>query len=161
MRVVIKQSTETRTGISVVKTAGAIDTFNILGRRIHTIESAYRDQRILIHRWFGEVFDEEIKEILGGHFVEAFVESKCTKLLADLSQWAASWDGVNDYLRDDVMPRLFAAGLRHLAVFVKRDESMEDDANRFALERFANEIDNVNASFSSEQDAMEWLRTRG
>ncbi|WP_148314280.1 hypothetical protein [Sorangium cellulosum] len=161
MRVVLRQSTETRTGISVVKTAGAIDTFNILGSRIHTIESTYCADGILTHRWFGEVFDEEIKEILGVHFVDAFIESKCTKLLADLSQWAASWDGVNDFLRDDVMPRLFAAGLRHLAVFVKRDESTEDHANRFALERFANEIDNVNASFFSEKAAVEWLRARG
>lgn len=161
MRLVIKQSTETRTGISVVKSAGAIDTFNILGRRIHTIESTYCRQRILTHRWYGEVFDEEIKEILGFHFVDAFIESKCDKILADLSQWAASWDGVNDYLRDDVMPRLFAAGLRHLAVFVKRDESAEDDANRFALERFETQIDNVKASFSSEQEALRWLGSRG
>ncbi|XXX74462.1 hypothetical protein WMF30_43125 [Sorangium sp. So ce134] len=144
-----------------MKTALAIDTFNILGNRIHTIESTYCGQDILTHRWFGEVFDEEIKEVLGGHFVDAFVESKCTKILADLSQWSTSWDGVNDFLRDDLMPRLFAAGLRHLAVFVKRYESADDDANRFALERFANEIDNVNGSFFSEQAAVEWLRARG
>lgn len=161
MKVVIKKSTETRTGISVVKTAGAIDTFNVLGSRIHTIESIYYKQGILTHRWFGEVFDEEIKEILGGHFVDAFIESKCTKILADLSQWSASWDGVNDELRDHIMPRLAAAGMRHLAVFVKRDKAAEDDANRFALERFETEVENVNASFFSEQEALEWLRARG
>ncbi|KYF50731.1 hypothetical protein [Sorangium sp. So ce854] len=160
MRVVIRRSTETRTGISVVKTAGAIETFNVLGNRIHMIDSVHCKHDVLTHRWFGEVFDEEIKEVLGGHFVDAFIESKCTKILADLSQWSTSWDGVNDFLRDDVMPRLAAAGMRHLAVFVKRDMPPEDDANRFALERFENAIENVNASFFSEHEALEWLKTR-
>jgi len=158
MRIVMKESTETRTGISVVKTEGCIETFNVLGSKIHSVESLYYEYGILTHRWFGEVFDEEIKEILGGHFVDAFVESRCSKILADLSRWSVSWDGVNDWLRDDLMPRLEEAGLRRLAVFVKGDLTTENDASRLALERFENENQNIDASFFSEQKALEWLR---
>ncbi len=160
MKMVIKKSTESLTGISVVKTEGNIETFNVLGRKIHAIESVYFKEGIFTHRWFGDVFDEEIREVLGGHFVDAFIASKCSKMLGDLSQWTSSWDGVNDFLREDVMPRLFAAGLKHGAVFVKGDASAEEDANRFALERFENNIQNVNASFFSEQQALAWLRAR-
>src|SRR5262249_12904063 len=154
MRTVMKESTSTRTGISVVKIDGCIETFNVLGKKIHSIESLYCKDGILTHRWFGEVFDEEIKEILGGHFVDAFVESRCSKILADLSQWSVSWDGVNDWLRDELMPRLEGAGLRRLAVFVKGDPAAEMDANRLALERFENENQHINASFFSEQRAL-------
>jgi hypothetical protein len=159
MKIVLKESTSTRTGISVVKADGCIETFNVLGKRIHSIESLYCQFGILTHRWFGEVFDEEIKEILGGHFVDAFIENRCSKILADLSQWSVSWDGVNDWLRDDLMPRLEEAGLTRLAVFVKGDPAAVMDANRLALERFENENQHINATLFSEQKALEWLRS--
>jgi hypothetical protein len=153
---VLKKSTDTRTGISVVRNGTTVETYNILGNKIHVIDSSRAEDGILIHRWFSEVFDDEIKEVLGGHFVDEFIASKCTRLLADLSQWAVSWDGVNDWLRDDLMPRLYDAGLRHLAVFVAPTE--ESESNRFAAERFSTENPGVDSSFFSEEAAVAWLK---
>lgn len=152
---VLKRSTDTRTGIMVVRTGNSVETYNILGKKVHVIDATYYPRKILTHRWFSEVFDEEIKEILGGHFVDEFVASRCTRILADLSQWQVSWDGINDWLRDDLMPRLYAAGLRHLAVMVAPTE--ESESNRFAAERFQNENPGINSNFTSEAAAVTWL----
>lgn len=153
---VLRRSTETRTGITVIRKGSLVESYNILGNRVHVVDHCYVPQGVLTHRWVSEAFDEEIKEILGGHFVDEFVAAKCSLLLADLSQWAASWDGVNDWLRDELMPRLYAAGLRHLAVVVAPSE--EAASNRFAAERFEAENPGINSSFVSEQAAVAWLK---
>lgn len=153
---VLKRSTDTHTGISVVRNGTAVETYNILGKKIHVIDTVHAKHGILTHRWFSEVFDAEIKEILGGHFVDEFVASKCTRILADLSQWSVSWDGTNDWLRDELMPRLYEAGLRHLAVVVAPSE--ESESNRFAAERFSSDNPGVNAPFTSEAEAIAWLK---
>lgn len=156
----MRRSTDTRTGISVVKTKERIDTFNIVGDRIHTIEWCYLQHRVLVHRWYGIVFEEEIKEVLAGHFTDAFLESKCTKILADLSNWTVSWDGVNEWLRDECMPRLYKGGLKRLAVIVPSESAgVVHDANRFAVERFATENPNIDPTFPTEQEALEWLKS--
>jgi hypothetical protein len=155
---VLKRSTETRTGISVTRVGANVESYNILGKKIHVIDAAHDSHGILTHRWFSEVFDEEIKEVLGGHFVDEFITRKSTLILADLSQWAVSWDGVNEWLRDDLMPRLYAAGLRHLAVIVAPVE--EAESNRFAAERFSNENPGINSSFTSEAAAVAWLKAQ-
>lgn len=155
---VLKKTTETRTGVSVVRNGIFVESYNILGKKIHVIDAVHVADGILTHRWYSEVFDEEIKEILGGHFVDEFIASKCTLLLADLSQWAVSWDGVNDWLRDDLMPRLYRAGLRHLAVMVAPSEDSE--SNRFAAERFSIENPGINSSFTSEAAAVAWLKSQ-
>ena len=156
MKIVIRKSTDTETGISVVKSDGLIETFNVVGTKIHTVESTYSQYGILTYRWFGDTFDVEIKEILGGHALDAFVESKSSKLLIDASQWTTSWDGVNDWVRDHLMPRLQDVGLRRLAVFVNSEPV--EDANKFAVERFESQHQNVNGSFRSEQSAVAWLK---
>lgn len=154
---VLRRSTETRTGISVVRNSDLVETFNILGKRIHVIDPVHRDDGILTHRWLHEAFDEEIMEVLGGHFVDEFARHHCSRLLADLTPVTISWDGVNDWLRDDLMPRLYAIGLRHLATVVAtRDES---DSTRFAAERFS-ENPGVNAPFTSEAAAIAWLKAQ-
>lgn len=159
MKIELKKSTDTRTGISVFKTGNRIDTFNILGDRVHTIEHDHAADKILTHRWFGTIFDEEIKEVLGGHFAEAFLASGCTKLLADLSGTVTSWDGVNDWLRDDLMPRLYRGGLTHLAL-IMAPTSGETESNQFAAERFAQENPNISPTFSSEAQALAWLKAK-
>lgn len=155
---VLKRSTDTNTGISVVRNGQFVETYNILGKKIHVVDATHVAQGILTHRWFSEVFDEEIKEILGGHFADEFIASKCTLILADLSQWAVSWDGVNDWLRDDLMPRLYRAGLRHLAVMVAPVE--EAESNRFAAERFSTDNPGIKSSFVSEAAAVAWLKAQ-
>lgn len=160
MNTELRKSTDTRTGISVVKSDGGIDTFNVLGERVHTIDYAHAGAKILTHRWFGTVFDEEIKEILAGHFIEAFLASGCTKVIADLSKTVTSWDGVNDWLRDEFMPRFYQGGLTHLAL-ITAPASGEAESNQFAAERFAEENPNISPTFSSEAQALAWLKAKG
>lgn len=160
MKTELKKSTDTRTGISVVKTDDRIDTFNVLGERVHTIEHTHAGDKIFTHRWFGTVFDEEIKEILDGHMADAFLASGCTKVLADLSGTVTSWDGVNDWLRDEFMPRLYRGGMTHLAL-VTAPAGGEAESNQFAAERFAIENPNISPTFSSEAQALAWLRAKG
>jgi len=153
---VLKRSTDTKTGISVVRKGSTVETYNILNEKIHVIDSSRTQDGILIHRWFSSVSDDEIKEILGGHFVDEFIAHGCSLLLADLSHWVVSWDGINDWLRDDLMPRMYDVGLRHLAVFAA--PTQEADSNRFAAERFSAENPGVNSSFVSEESAVAWLK---
>ncbi|NVB42283.1 hypothetical protein G6O69_30950 [Pseudenhygromyxa sp. WMMC2535] len=139
-----------------MRTGDLVETYNIMGKKIHVVDASRAGEGIMIHRWFAEVFDDEIKEVLGGHFADEFIARGCALLLADLSEWEVSWDGVNDWLRDDLMPRLYAAGLRHLAVVVAPTEVTE--SNRFAAERFSTENPGVDSSFYSEEAAVEWLK---
>lgn len=152
---IIRKSTETRTGISVVRVGDALETYNILGERLHAIEYTYASLGIFTHRWFVSAFDEEAKEIMAGHFVDAFLASKCTKILADVSSLTVSWDGMNDWMRDELMPRLYAGGLRSVAVFIATDPS---ESNRYAAERFQEDNRGVNTAFTSEAAAVAWLK---
>lgn len=159
MKTELRKSTDTLTGISVVKIGDRIDTFNVLGERVHTIEHSHAAEKIFTHRWFGTAFDEEIKEILAGHFVDAFLASGCTKVLADLSGTVTSWDGVNDWLRDELMPRLYKGGMTHLALITATAVG-EAASNQFAAERFAEENPNISPTFSSEAQALAWLKAK-
>jgi hypothetical protein len=154
---VIRRATDTTTGISVVRNGDLVESFNILGRRIHVIDPVHVADGILTHRWLSEAFDGEIMEVLGGHFVDEFAAHGCSRLLADLSTVTFSWDGVNDWLRDDLMPRLYAAGLRHLAVVIATTDDSE--SSRFAAERFSDNP-GVNAPFVSEAAALAWLKAQ-
>jgi hypothetical protein len=154
---VLKRSTDTKTGISVVRNGPLVETFNILGKKVHVIDPSRVGEGILINRWLSEVFDEEIMEILAGPFYDEFAAHGCSRLLADMSAVTASWDGVNDWLRDDLMPRLYTIGLRHLATVVATSD--ESDSTRFAAERFS-ENPGVNAPFTSEAAAIAWLKAQ-
>lgn len=158
---ILKSSTETRTGIRVVEDGDVVETFNILGERIHRIEKPGRIPGIYVARWYGMPLDEEMKEIIGGHFYEIFLECGGPLSLVDMRDCKASWDGINEWQRDEVMPRAYQAGLRRVAMIVPREaapgEEQVPENHQFAIERFA-EGDAHIGGFFSEEEALAWLR---
>jgi hypothetical protein len=162
MKKILKHATETRTGIRIEQDGDRVETFNILGERIHVIDRLRPDDGIFIVRWSGVHLDEEVKEIVAGHYFEGFCASGCTRLFVDASQSRASWTGVNDWQREEILPRLIAAGLQRCALLLPGPDAMLDpdvaEAHETAGEQLAEGFE-VIAVFSSEQKALAWLRS--
>ncbi len=153
----VKSSVETRTGIRIVDTGDRLETYNVLGDLLHVVEFSRRDEGILIARWRGSALEAEIREIVGGHFLTTFIESGCPRVLLDTRAWHTSWDGVNDWQREVIMPQAYGAGLQRVAVLLPGSEADLADMHEHAAERFGEEDPRI-ASFTSEDAALAWLR---
>ncbi len=158
---ILKRSTETRTGISVVQDGDVVETFNVLGERIHRIEKPGYIPGIFVARWYGTPLNEEMKEIIGGHFFTIFLECGGPLCLIDIRDCKASWDGINDWQRDEIMPKAYEAGLKRVATLLPREaapgEEQVVENHEFAASRFAEDDAHIGAFFS-EQEALDWLR---
>lgn len=154
---VIKSSAESPTGIRVVDTGERIETCNVLGDLLHTVEFSLRGEGILIARWRGDALEAEIKEIVGDHFLPTFIASGCTRALLDTRELMTVWDGVNDWQREVIMPQAYRAGLQRTAVLIPGSEADLADLHQYASERFAEEDPRI-AAFTSEEAALAWLR---
>lgn len=161
---ILKIATETRTGIRVVQDGDVVETFNILGERIHRIEKPGRIPGIFVARWYGTPLNEEMKEIIGGHFYDVFLECGGPLCLIDIRDCKASWDGINEWQRDEIMPKAYAAGLQRVATLLPAEAAPGEEEvvehHEFAASRFAEDDAHI-AAFFSEEAAVAWLRRAG
>ncbi|MDC0676282.1 MULTISPECIES: hypothetical protein [Sorangium] len=157
----LKRPIETRTGIRVVHDGDVVETFNVVGERIHRIEKPGRIPGVFVARWYGTPLDEEMKEIIGGHFYDVFLECGGPLCLIDIRDCKSSWDGINDWQRDEIMPKAYAAGLKRVATLLPREAAPGAEQvvenHEFAASRFAEDDAHI-AAFFSEEEALAWLR---
>jgi hypothetical protein len=148
--------TVTHTGITIQQKEKNIESYNSKGQLIHIIEHGETSNKIAIHRWFGSVTNEEIKEIFDGHFYAFLEREKIKKILVDTSKMSNLFDGVNDWLAQYYIPKLLKTGVKYNAFLLSEE---------FYLHLATDDLDEgietpfVTHMFGSEDKALQWLKS--
>lgn len=145
----------THTSITIQHKDNRIESYNSKGQLIHIIESKEIPSKIAIHRWFGSVTNEEIKEILDGPLYTFLEQHKLNKILADISKMNSYFDGVNRWLAEYYIPKLLKIGTKYNAYLLSEEfySYLADDLDAPIEGAF------VTHMFGSEDNALTWLKS--
>lgn len=146
---------KTHTSISIQQKDNRIESYNTKGQLIHVIENKELPSKIAIHRWFGSVTNEEIKEIMDGHFYTFLEQNKSNKILVDTSKMNSFFDGVNQWLAEYYIPKLLKIGTKHNAYLLSEEfyAYLAADLDEPIESNF------VTHMFGSEESALRWLKS--
>ena len=154
METIIKDFTETTSKFRVIQEGHKILSLHRSGEVFHFIDQNYLNRGILFHGWVGYRKNEQIIEVLEGHFWDTFMKFPCKKMLIENSKMTGSFSGINEWLSNTFMPRMIENGLTHNAVVFP--------ANIFAqlaVEDWDQKVGGFhNRSFKSESEALTWLK---
>lgn len=155
METKIKDFTQTKTGFKVIQTGNTIQSINKMDQVFHEIDLTYLKEGILYHGWIGYRTNDQIKEVLDGHFVELYNKHKCSKMLIENSKMTGTFSAINDWLNDYFMPKMINSGLTHNAVVFP-----ENIFAQLAVEDWDQKVGGFhNKSFKSTSEALTWLRS--
>lgn len=82
----------------------------------------YPEKELLMHKWIGFLTDEAHKAIW--NYTLDFSEKHDVfryKSIADTSDLIGSFDGINDFILEKVLPRVIAGGLKYSAYILPKD----------------------------------------
>jgi hypothetical protein len=116
----------------------------------------YPDQNLLIHKWIGFLTDEALKVIW--LYTLDFVEAQNGfrhKSIADTSELEGSFDGINDFILETVLPRVLGGGFRYSAYVLPKD-FYAMLATKFYQEE-TEEMPFTTKYFDNQEDAKNWL----
>lgn len=140
-------------GFRTIRKRSYIETFNNLNQLIHYIDLTYIKAGIFLQGWVGFQSNEQIKEILQGHFLELFAQYPCNKLLSDCSKMKSSFIEIDNWYNETNRTELIKSGLKYHAIIKPKDN--------FAQLTFKEWNHNNNGiknnTFSSLGDALNWL----
>jgi hypothetical protein len=146
----------TNTGITVQQKGNTIESYNNKGQLIHTIDGKATADKVAIHRWFGSVTNEEMKEIFDGHFYGFLQREKVSKILVDTQKMNGFFDGVNNWLAEYYIPKLLKIGVKYNAFLLPEEFYLHlatDDMDEAIETAF------VTHMFGSEDKALKWLKS--
>nr|WKN39872.1 STAS/SEC14 domain-containing protein [Tunicatimonas sp. TK19036] len=108
----------------------------------------------LYTRWMGDVTLEDVKK--GGEEILKQVQvHSCAKVLNDNRDVTGSWDEANDWIQQDWMPRMIAAGLRKFAHIISPDIFAAMSVEEMATRASGYEM----RIFEDIGEAKAWLRS--
>jgi hypothetical protein len=145
------------TGLRYLIEDDTIKVFNTLNERVVEIGPLRETIPFFIVRWYGVMLDDEIKEVLELVVFDRFRASGTRKFLNSNADMQSAWDGINDWLNTDFMPRMIASGLNRLAFVVS-----QDIFTRISAENFAENMETQSeyltfCTFGDEASATTWL----
>lgn len=151
---VIKEATS-KDDFKVIQTGQIVDSINQANQVFHTIDLSYAKEGIMYHSWIGYRSNDQLKQVLDGHFVKFYEQNKFKKMVIEISKMSGSFDAANDWMATYFMPKLVKLGLAYSAVVVP--------ANVFAqvsTEEWNKKVGGFTTrSFGSSKDALTWLRS--
>lgn len=151
---VIKDRAQSGTGLLVVQDGNKIQTINRAEQLIHSIELDYVPYQILVHRWIGYRTNEQFKEIIDGHFMDLFRKNRCTKVVVDISEMTGTFNGINDWMAEYLMPKLVTLGFRASAVILPKNIFVKLSADEWEEKTSGF----TNRNFEKFPDALIWLK---
>ena len=155
METKIKDFTQTQTGFKVVQNGDLIQSINKMGQVFHQIDTKYLKEGILFHGWIGYRTNDQIKEVLDGHFMELYNKHKCKKMLIENSKMTGTFASINDWLTNVFMPKMIRMGLSFNAVVFP-----ENIFAQMAVEDWDQKVGGFhNKSFGTVNEALSWLRS--
>ena len=156
MEKVIKDvSSKSIHGFKVVEDGNLIKSINRQGKMFHFIDLNYKKDGIFFHGWVDYRTNDQIKEVLDGHFIELFKTSGCKKSLIENSKMTGSFSGINDWLGEYFMPKMIGMGLTSNAVVLPADIF-----SQLAVEDWDEKTTGfVNRNFGDLNEAVNWLKS--
>ena len=140
---VIKEKSVSMNGLTVIQKGNIVETTNKAQKVIHTMDLSYISSKVMVHSWIGFRTSDEFMEICDGHFLSLFKANGCKKILVDISKMTGSFDGVNDWMASQFMPKLVSLGFNCSAVILPSDifskisaDSWESKVSGFTTRNF-------------------------
>jgi hypothetical protein len=156
MEKVIKDvSSKSLHGFRVVEDGNLIKSLNRQGKMFHFIDLNYKKDGIFFHGWVDYRTNEQIKEVLDGHFIDMFRTSGCKKMLIENTKMTGSFSGINDWLGEYFMPKMIKMGLTANAVVLP-----SDIFSQLAVEDWDEKVRGfVTRNFGNLNEGLNWLKS--
>jgi hypothetical protein len=154
VKTIIKDYGQTKTGFKVIQNGNLIQSFNQANQLFHYIDLSYLKDDIYFIGWVGYRTNEQIKEVLDGHFMEIYSSHKCSKMIINNSKMTGTFFTINDWLTAYLMPKMINMGLLYNAVIYP-----ENIFAQLAVEDFGQKKEGFkNRSFKNLDSALTWLK---
>ena len=150
---VLKESTYQLGGFKVVKKSSSIETISHLNHVIHFIDLTYINVGIFYHGWVDSRTNDQMKEILTGHFYEIYKKYRCANMLMDCTKMKGSFSGINQWYATVFMPEISRKGLKNHALV----NPVEQFAQLSVKDWTRKVIGINNQNFDTLSDALNWL----
>lgn len=155
METVIKDYTQTKSSFKVIQEGEIIKSVNKLGEPFHFIDTSYLRQSTIFHGWLGFRTNEQIQEVLDGHFIELFQKHRCKNMLIENSKMTGSFSGINDWLGNYFMPKMIGMGLTNNAVVLPSNIFAQ-----LAVEDWDQKVGGFTTrNFGDLNEALNWLKS--
>jgi len=156
MEKVIKDvSSKSLHGFRVIEDGNLIKSLNRQGKMFHFIDLNYKKDGIFFHGWVDYRTNEQIKEVLDGHFLDMYRTSGCKKMLIENTRMTGSFSGINDWLGEYFMPKMIRMGLSSNAVVLPADIF-----SQLAVEDWDEKVTGfVTRNFGNLNEAVNWLKS--
>lgn len=155
METLIKDFTQTKNNFKVVKVGDLIQSVNKMGQVFHQIDTSYLKEGIIFIAWIGYRTNEQIKEVLDGHFMDLYLKHKCKKMIIENTKMTGTFASINDWLTTYLMPKMINNGLRYNAVIFPENIFAQLSVNDF--DQKMGDFHNKNCR--SLNEALTWLRS--
>ncbi|NBC81771.1 MAG: hypothetical protein GVY19_00160 [Bacteroidetes bacterium] len=151
----IKDMPQTKTEFKVVQTGDKIHSINKSGKPFHFIDLSYLKDNILFHGWLGYRTNEQIQEVLDGHFIELYEKHKCKNMLINNQEMTGTFAGINDWLGTYFMPKMINMGLKNNAVVLPSNVFAQ-----LAVEDWDEKVGGFTSrNFGNLDEAINWLKS--
>lgn len=138
----------------VVQEGDIVKSINGRGKVFHFIDLSYKKEGIFFHGWIDYRTNEQIKDVLDGHFIEIYKSSGCKKMLIENTRMTGSFSGINEWLGEYFMPKMINMGLSSNAVVLPGDIF-----SKLAVEDWDEKVSGfVTRNFGDLNEAVGWLK---
>lgn len=152
---VIKEVTAQKDDFKVVQKGMMVESINKLNQTFHFLDLSYTKQNIFFHGWIGYRTNDQIKQVLDGHFMNLYKQYKCKNMIIENSRMSGSFNEINDWLATYFMPKMIEIGLKNNAVVLPQNIFAQ-----LAVEEWDKKVGGFTTrNFGSVNDALNWLRT--
>jgi hypothetical protein len=140
-------------GYKVIRRQSIIETLNNLNQVIHFIDLSYTQADIFYHGWVGYRTNDQMKDILTGHFKDIFKEHPTINMLTDCSKMKGSFMDLNNWYVKNFIPELTTLGLKNNANIFPTETSAQ-----IAVKDWNDKVQGINnMTFFSLNEALSWL----
>jgi Golgi nucleoside diphosphatase len=98
-----------------------VESINKLNQVFHFIDLTYTKQNIIFHGWIGYRTNEQIMQVLDGHFMNFYKQYKCKSMIIENSKMSGTFTEINDWLAGYFMPKMISMGLKNNAVVLPQN----------------------------------------
>lgn len=150
---VIREKVQTLDGFKVIRKQNFIETYNNLNQQMHFIDLSFAKVGIFYNGWVGFRTNNQMKEILEGHFYEFYDDFRCPSLLTDCSKMKGSFTEIVEWLTNEFMPMMGEMGLKNHSLVLPFDSFAQLSINEWAKRSKVIKT----KTFPTLSEAINWL----
>jgi hypothetical protein len=152
--IVLKEASTHKDDYRVVQRGDLVESINKLNQVFHYIDLAYLKQGIIFQGWTGFRTAEQMKGVLGGHFMDIYKKNPVKSSLVESTKMSGSFNEVNEWLATVYMPKLVSLGLTKVGVVLPHNIFAQ-----MAVDEWDKKVGGFQSrNFGSVNDAVTWLK---